>query len=152
MNGNYKCFTTTQQGNVTVVCPDETKFQTQHESATHSLFLMRLRDELVDLIEKLPEQPPKLVINMQHLDRGSSELVGACLKVRERVLQQRGKLALCGMNEWLRNIYSITFPKGRIFDIHESEEQAVAALSETAKPIAAQKSAKPATGEQPAKE
>jgi anti-anti-sigma factor len=79
-------------------------------------------EELLRRVETT--RPPYFVLNFFTVVRMSSHMIGELMAVHKRTVAAGGRLALCGLRQQLRDIF--TFLKlDQIFPIYETEEEAV---------------------------
>ncbi|QDU94288.1 STAS domain-containing protein [Lignipirellula cremea] len=89
-----------------------------------SLQLGQLTEELVRLVEE--ERPPRLVVGFQEVSLCTTTVVNGLLSMLRRIKAQGGQMRLCGMSDNVRASFQILNLDGSIFDIDESELQALA--------------------------
>jgi anti-sigma B factor antagonist len=79
-------------------------------------------EELLRQIEAT--HPPRFVLNFFTVIRMSSHMLGELMAIHKRTNAAGGRLALCGLRQQLRDIF--TFLKlDQIFPIYDSEDEAV---------------------------
>lgn len=86
-----------------------------------------LSDELLEYIEK--EKPKMVVFTLKHVTRYSSEAIGGLIEMERRVSIQGGKMKL-SMDADVHELFRVTQLDGNLFDIYDTESDAVAAFFE----------------------
>ncbi len=84
-----------------------------------------LADDLVAYAQK--EKPTNLVVSLNRVSRYSSEAIGGLIRLERRIRSQGGRVKLC-MNAELRELFRVTRLDGTLFEIYESESDAVASF------------------------
>ena len=90
------------------------------------LFINELGDELIAFVES--ERPAKLLISFGRVTYCSSEVIGSLIRARARVTSEGGKMKLCLMNDQVRELFRITNLDGTIFEIFDSDDEALASF------------------------
>ena len=93
-----------------------------------SLFKSRITNaleaELLEMIEK--EQPFRVVVDFTGIERCSTAVMNALLRVKRRVVTRGGHLKLCSMIDSIRDVYKLLKLDGTVFDIYETLDDAYA--------------------------
>jgi len=76
-------------------------------------------------MELLEERPANLIINLAGVPYMDSSGVASLVKILSRVKKAGTALHLVGLNDRVRSIFQIT-RLDSVFDIHNSEEEALA--------------------------
>ena len=113
----YKCFAVQQHVDVTVV-------HLLDQRMLDRLMINELRDELLNLVDT--RRPEKLLINFGGVTHLSSEAIGALLSCWKHLAENGGVMRLAGMNENVREVFRITRLEGRVFDIYDTADKALA--------------------------
>ena len=114
----FKNFKLKQLGPVTLVQPVESEIVSRN-------LINDLSDDLLELVRT--QQPKYLVLSLKPVTRYSSEAIGGLIRVVRRVKDYGGQMKLC-MNEDFRELFKVTHLDGTLFDIYDSESEAVAAF------------------------
>jgi anti-sigma B factor antagonist len=116
--GHLLWFISRQTGDVTVV----------HLIDTRAAVM-----ELLDLLDNAIGDGliDRLAINFGSIQQVSSAALGKLIKLMNRASSVRGKLKLCGLHPDLRHVFRIT-RLDRVFDIHETEAEALASFAQGA--------------------
>ncbi len=85
-----------------------------------------LQGELFVFVEMY--RPRQLVVNFDHIRYCSTALITGVLKVRERLDSIGGELKVCGMSKPVRDTFVMLNLDGTVFDIYDSESEALAAF------------------------
>lgn len=117
----FKTFQLKQLGPVTLVQPVEAEIVSRN-------LINDLSDDLLALVNT--QQPKHLVLSLKRVTRYSSEAIGGLIRVVRRVRAYGGQMKLC-MNEDFRDLFRVTHLDGTLFDIYDTESEAVAAFFET---------------------
>jgi anti-sigma B factor antagonist len=88
--------------------------------------IQRIGDEIAELIDA--DASPKLVISFSNVDHLSSAALGTLITIRKRIEQKNGQLRLASIDPQIYEVFTIT-KLNKLFDIHETEEQAIASLT-----------------------
>lgn len=103
---------------------------TELQLADTSLYEVRqyfeLQRELLAFVEMY--RPNKLVVNFEHIRYCSTALISGVLKSRRRLDAIGGELKFCGMSEPVRDAFIMLNLDGTVFDIYNSESDALAAF------------------------
>lgn len=83
--------------------------------------------ELLDLLKEDPR--PQILIDFDGVRIFSSNALNKLIVLDKRAKAQAGRMVLFGMNESVRNVFSMTH-LDRVFAIRDSEAEAISALSE----------------------
>jgi len=83
--------------------------------------------EIGEELEKLVEGEPgiRLLLNFKNVDHLSSAALGMLITLNKRVKEQSGQLKLSDINRQIFEVFKIT-RLNRVFDIHETADQALA--------------------------
>ena len=87
--------------------------------------VQQLGDELRELVEK--HYLVKLIINFERVKFLSSAVLGKLISLNKRVANEKGRLALCNINDDVRQVFKIT-RLDKIIPIFETEGQAVSRM------------------------
>ncbi len=117
---DYKTFKIKQLGPVTLVQPVEPEIVARN-------LINDLSDDLLELVKS--QKPKHLVLSLKRVTRYSSEAIGGMIRVVRRVKDYGGQMKLC-MNEDFRDLFKVTHLDGTLFDIYDTESEAVAAFFE----------------------
>jgi len=71
---------------------------------------------------------PKLLINFEGVEHLSSAALGTLITINNKVSQKQGQLRLANIHPQIYEVFVIT-KLNRLFEIHDSAEQAVASFS-----------------------
>lgn len=83
-----------------------------------------------ELLEYVAEQKPKnVVFTLKHVTRYSSEAIGGLIRMESQISRYGGVMKLC-MDSDVRQIFKVTRLDGAVFDIYETESEAVASFFE----------------------
>jgi anti-anti-sigma factor len=116
----FKTFQLKQLGPVMLVQPVEAEIVSRN-------LINDLSDDLLELVKS--RQPKHLVLSLKRVTRYSSEAIGGLIRVVRRVKAYGGQMKLC-MNEDFRDLFKVTHLDGTLFDIYDTESEAVAAFFE----------------------
>jgi anti-sigma B factor antagonist len=120
---DFKSFSVKQLGPVALIQPREQEIVGRN-------LINDLADELVEYAQK--EKPTNVVVSLKQVSRYSSEAIGGLIRLERRVRAQGGRVKLC-MNKELRELFRVTRLDGTLFEIFESESEAVASFFEKGK-------------------
>lgn len=86
--------------------------------------------ELLELLDNAVTEGAldRIVLNFGSIQQVSSAALGKLIKLRGEAGSVRGRLRLCGLHPDLRQVFRIT-RLDRIFDLHDTEDQALAAFA-----------------------
>ena len=87
------------------------------------LSIQEIGEELHQVVESEPGI--KLLLNFKNVDHLSSAALGMLITLNKRVKEQSGELKLSDINRQIFEVFKIT-NLNRIFDIHDSSDQALA--------------------------
>lgn len=107
-------------GPVALVQPRETEIVKRN-------LINDLADDLIEYVAA--EKPTQMVLTLKRVTRYSSEAIGGLIRVERRMRAQGGRIKLC-MNQELRELFKVTRLDGTLFEIYESESEAVASFFE----------------------
>lgn len=115
-----KSFEVKMVGPVALVQPRETEIVKRN-------LINDLADDLIEYVAA--EKPTQMVLTLKRVTRYSSEAIGGLIRVERRMRAQGGRIKLC-MNQELRELFKVTRLDGTLFEIYESESEAVASFFE----------------------
>jgi anti-sigma B factor antagonist len=113
-----KTFHVKQLGPVTLIHPREREIVGRN-------VINDLADDLIEFAQK--EKPTSVVVSLNEVSRYSSEAIGGLIRLERRIRAQGGRVKLC-MNKELRELFRVTRLDGTLFEIFESESDAVASF------------------------
>jgi anti-sigma B factor antagonist len=116
----FKSFDVKLVGPVALIQPRETELVKRN-------LINDLSDDLIEYVKQ--EKPTKVVLTLKRVTRYSSEAIGGLIRLERRVRAEGGRVKLC-MNQELRQLFQVTRLDGTLFDIFESESEAVASFFE----------------------
>jgi anti-sigma B factor antagonist len=89
--------------------------------------------ELLDLLDNAVEEGAvsRLLLDFARIQQVSSAALGKLVKLMSHAQAVRGRLKLCGLHPDLRQVFKIT-RLDRVFDIYETEAEALAAFGSLA--------------------
>ena len=116
----YKSFEVKMVGPVALIQPRETEIVKRN-------LINDLSDDLIEYVQQ--EKPKQVVITLKRVTRYSSEAIGGLIRLERRVRAEGGRVKLC-MNQEVRQLFQVTRLDGTLFDIYESESEAVASFFE----------------------
>ena len=91
---------------------------------------LELRRELNGWLSEISEDEiPKVILNLSKVSMMDSSGLGVLVSSYTSIQKRNGRLVLAGLGKGLQNLIAIT-KLTRVFDIYESEEEAVASFSE----------------------
>jgi anti-sigma B factor antagonist len=94
---------------------------------TKSLVGGRESDDLLSAAEEiLPQEAPRIVIDLKKIDYVSSGGLGALIKVHSSCIKRGGWLRIIGVGTRIKNIFIVTLLI-RVFDTYDTLEEAIAA-------------------------
>ena len=82
--------------------------------------------QLVQFVDDV--QPAKLLLNFANVRFFSSEAINGVLQANLHIKSQGGRMVLCGMSKDLRRLFKLLALDRTVLEIHESKEEATAAL------------------------
>jgi anti-sigma B factor antagonist len=121
----FKTFDVKQMGPVTLIQPREQEIVGRN-------LINDLADDLVEYVKEA--KPGNVVVSLKRVTRYSSEAIGGLIRLERRVRAQGGRVKLC-MNNELRELFRVTRLDGTLFEIYESESEAVASFFEKGKDL-----------------
>jgi anti-sigma B factor antagonist len=121
----FKTFDAKQMGPVTLIQPREQEIVGRN-------LINDLADDLVEYVKEA--KPGNVVVSLKRVTRYSSEAIGGLIRLERRVRAQGGRVKLC-MNNELRELFRVTRLDGTLFEIYESESDAVASFFEKGKDL-----------------
>ncbi len=86
--------------------------------------IQQIGEEILGLVEGSAK--PRVVISFENVDHLSSAALGALITINNRVKAKSGRLALARIDPQIHEVFVIT-KLNRLFDIHESVDDAMAA-------------------------
>ena len=117
---SYRSFEVQEVGPVLLIKPAESDIVERE-------LINILSDELVSFLEE--RRPEKVVFTLKHAIRFSSEAIGGLIRMERQLAANGGKMKLCMDNE-IRKLFQVTSLDGGVFEIYETESEAVAAFFE----------------------
>jgi len=120
-----KSFEVKMVGPVALIQPRETEIVRRN-------LINDLADDLIEYVEQ--DKPLQVVLTLKRVTRYSSEAIGGLIRVERRVRALGGRVKLC-MNHELRELFQVTRLDGTLFEIYESESEAVASFFEKGRDI-----------------
>jgi len=121
----FKTFDVKQVGPVVLIQPRELEIVGRN-------LINDLADDLVEYVQK--DKPTAIVVSLKRVTRYSSEAIGGLIRMERRVRAQGGRVKLC-MNRELRELFKVTRLDGTLFEIFDSESDAVASFFEKGKDL-----------------
>jgi len=109
------CFRIERQGDVTIVTPTVFDFIDQTTN-------FESKKELVHFAQQ--EQPDKVVIDFQNIQRFSTEFIGTLLSFKKQ-MGAGGKIKLCSLQPVQRDIFRVLNLDGTVFQILDDVNAAV---------------------------
>lgn len=113
----FRFFTVEQYGTVTVLTLAKA-------AATHVLQNGELRAEMQAFVATA--KPLSVVVNFSQLTRCPSAIISSLIGLRSRMNDRGSRLALCGMNQSLRDQFA-RLHLDSVFVIHDALSEAIAA-------------------------
>lgn len=92
------------------------------------LLINELSNELLGFIDR--ESPQKLLIKFDRVTYCSSEVLGGLIRARKRAVSAGGQVRICGLQPSIRRLFEVSKLE-KVFDIDESESEAISAFSAT---------------------
>lgn len=86
--------------------------------------IQQIGEEILALVEGSAR--PRVVISFENVDHLSSAALGALITINNRVKAKGGRLALAQIDPQIHEVFVIT-KLNRLFDIHETVDQAMSA-------------------------
>ena len=87
----------------------------------------KLNHELLNLLES--RNPKKLVVNFEPVRFCTTAVIETLIRVKKRVVANDGQLKLCALSPHVREAFKILNLDGTVFQITETESEAIAAFS-----------------------
>lgn len=87
--------------------------------------IQQIGEEITSIIDSEPQ--PKLVISFSNVDHLSSAALGTLITIHNRMKAKGGQLRLANIDPQIYEVFVIT-KLNKLFDIHETSEQATASL------------------------
>jgi anti-anti-sigma factor len=97
----------------------------QRGSLWDRLQIHQVLDKLTKFLDA--KQPPALILDLEHVEKISSEAIGALLKIRDHAVGHDCQLRLCNLSPAVREVLRIT-ELTRLFDIYEDLPKAYRGL------------------------
>ena len=116
----FKSFEVKEVGPVTLLKPVESDLVERE-------LINVLSDELLEYLQDT--QPKMVVFTLKHLKRYSSEAIGGLIEMERRVSLYGGQMKL-SMDADVHELFRVTQLAGNLFDIYDTESDAVAAFFE----------------------
>ena len=88
--------------------------------------IQQIGNEINELIDAEPQ--PRLLISFENVDHLSSAALGTLITINNRVKEKNGQLRLADIDKQIYEVFVIT-KLNKLFEIHETSEQALASLS-----------------------
>ena len=88
--------------------------------------IQSIGDEIARIIEGAAS--PRLLIDFENVDHLSSAALGTLITINNKINQKGGKLKLANIDPQIYEVFVIT-KLHKLFDIHETTEQALASFS-----------------------
>jgi anti-sigma B factor antagonist len=104
-----------QIGQVTVVSLTNRKLLVEES-------IQAVGEDLFRLVEQSGRT--KLLLNFSNVEHMSSAVLGMLVRLNKKVLVSGGKLALCGIDPQIREVFEIT-KLDKVFSIHSDEQEAL---------------------------
>ena len=117
---DFKSIDVQQFGPVTVVKPSLDRI-------VHHDAIQAISDDLMELVAT--DGVNNLVLSLKRVSRYSSEAIGGLIRVEKQLRAKGGQMKLC-MDDDLRELFRIASLDGTLFEIFDSESDAVAAFFE----------------------
>ena len=92
-----------------------------------SLTVSEFQDELLEMIDA--DRPQRVVISFNGVQHCSTAVINGLLRAKKRLVTEGGSLRLCAMTEVIRDAYRMLHLDGTVFDIDDTLEDALKALS-----------------------
>ena len=121
----FKSFEVKKVGPVTLIQPREQEIVRRN-------LINDLADDLIEYVRA--EKPTHVVVSLKRVSRYSSEAIGGLIRMERRVRAEGGRVKLC-MSDELRELFKVTRLDGTLFEIFDSESDAVASFFEKGKDI-----------------
>ena len=87
--------------------------------------IQQIGDEITGLIERSAN--PRLLIDFQNVEHLSSAALGTLITINNKIRQKGGQLRLSNIDPQIYEVFVIT-RLNKLFQIHESNEQALASF------------------------
>ena len=87
--------------------------------------IQQIGDEIGQIIDQQPQ--PKLLISFDNVDHLSSAALGTLITINNKVRGKDGQLRLANIDQQIYEVFVIT-KLNKLFQIHESSEQALASF------------------------
>lgn len=97
----------------------------EREALWDRVKIHQVHDKLVKLIAA--KQPPALILDLEKVDKASSEALSILLRIRDHAVARDLQLRLCNLQYAVREVLRIT-ELTRLFDIYETLPQAYRGL------------------------
>lgn len=97
----------------------------EREALWDRVKIHQVHDKLVKLIAA--KQPPALILDLEKVDKASSEALSILLRIRDHTVARDLQLRLCNLQYAVREVLRIT-ELTRLFDIYETLPQAYRGL------------------------
>lgn len=88
--------------------------------------IQQIGDEITEIIEGQDE--PKVLISFDNVDHLSSAALGTLITINNKIRGKEGQLRLANIDKQIYEVFVIT-RLNKLFQIHETAEQAVASFS-----------------------
>ena len=107
---------------------DVTIVNFEDSSILDTLQIEKIGEVLYDLVDQRNQK--KLVLDFSKVKFLSSSALGVLITLRSKSAAIKGKLAICGLRDELRKVFSIS-RLDKLFDFYDNEEKALAAFGVT---------------------
>ena len=88
--------------------------------------IQQIGEEITRLVDETPQ--PKVLISFQNVDHLSSAALGTLITINNKIRSKDGQLRLANIDPRIYEVFVIT-KLNRLFQIHDSEDQALASFT-----------------------
>ncbi len=88
--------------------------------------IQQIGEEITRLVDETPA--PKVLISFQNVDHLSSAALGTLITINNKIRSKDGQLRLANIDPRIYEVFVIT-KLNRLFQIHDSEDQALASFT-----------------------
>ena len=88
--------------------------------------IQQIGDEISAIIDQSPN--PRLLISFENVEHLSSAALGTLITINNKIRQKGGQLRLSNIDPQIQEVFVIT-KLNKLFQIHESNEQALASFA-----------------------
>ena len=88
--------------------------------------IQQIGEEITRLVDETPH--PKVLISFQNVDHLSSAALGTLITINNKIRSKDGQLRLANIDPRIYEVFVIT-KLNRLFQIHDSEDQALASFT-----------------------